>query len=68
MNAYQQFIDLSLQSMGIIPLLALILLVVLVVAIERAVFFARIVPSGAALDRELSATDHRQEEIGRAHV
>ena len=66
MNAYQQFIDLSLQSMGIIPLLALILLVVLVVAIERAVFFARIVPSGAALDRELSATDHRQEEALRA--
>lgn len=66
MNAYQQFIDLSLQSMGIIPLLALILFVVLVVAIERAVFFARIVPSGAALDRELSAADHRQEDAVRA--
>ncbi|WP_439894264.1 MotA/TolQ/ExbB proton channel family protein (plasmid) [Ralstonia sp. 25C] len=66
MNTYQQFIDLSLQSMGIIPLLALMLLVVLAVTIERAAFFARIVPSGHALDRELAGVDHNQAEALRA--
>jgi biopolymer transport protein ExbB len=65
MNAFQQFIDLSMQSMGIIPLLALILLIVLAVAIERTAFFGRTVPSGARLDRELSAIDHRQEQALR---
>lgn len=66
MNVVQQFIELGSQSVGIIPLLALILLVVLAVAIERAAFFARIVPSGTSLDRELSTIDHRDEQALRA--
>lgn len=65
MNTFQQFLDLSLQSMGIIPTLAAMLLVVLAVSIERLAFFARIVPSGAALDRELSAIDHREQDAVR---
>ncbi|WP_042301127.1 MotA/TolQ/ExbB proton channel family protein [Paraburkholderia kururiensis] len=66
MNTFHQLLDLSLQSMGIIPILAAMLLVVLAVSIERFAFFARIVPSGEALDRELSAIDHREQEAVRA--
>lgn len=66
MNIVQEVIELSSQSVGIIPLLALILLIVLAVAIERAAFFARIVPSGTSLDRELSSIDHRDEKGLRA--
>lgn len=66
MNTFQHFLDLSLQSMGIIPILATMLLIVLAVSIERFAFFARIVPSGAALDRELSAIDHRELSAVRA--
>ncbi|MDP9651567.1 MotA/TolQ/ExbB proton channel family protein [Paraburkholderia caledonica] len=65
MNMFDQLLDMSLQSMGIIPILAAMLLVVLAVSIERVAFFARIAPSGETLDRELTAIDHREQDAVR---
>lgn len=57
---FQQFITLSQQSTGIIPLLSLLLLLVIVVSIERGIYFARLVPSGLKLNQELQATNHHE--------
>ncbi|MEX3690416.1 MotA/TolQ/ExbB proton channel family protein [Paraburkholderia sp. BR14263] len=54
MNILQQFLSLSTQSAGIIPILALLFLVVLAVAIERAAFFAKAAPSSAEIDHRLN--------------
>ncbi|HWW07316.1 MotA/TolQ/ExbB proton channel family protein [Collimonas sp.] len=65
MPYFQQFIDLSIQSMGIIPILTVLLFVVLAVAIERSIFFSFNLPSGEKLDGELCAVDHRREDAVR---
>ena len=68
MHPLLQFADLSRQSFGIIPVLSLLLLVVLAVAIERALFFGRMVPSGAALERELARLDAMNAEAQAMQV
>jgi biopolymer transport protein ExbB len=65
MSIFQQFFDLSMQSMGIIPILTVLLFVVLAVAVERSIFFGKNLPSGEKLDAELLAIDHRREEALR---
>ncbi len=61
MSNLEQLLDLSRQSMGIIPVLALLLLVVLAVAVERCLFFAKCLPSGKKIDLALTQADHRSE-------
>lgn len=61
MSNLEQLLELSRQSMGIIPILALLLLVVLAVAVERVIFFARCLPSGKQIDLALQRTDHRSD-------
>jgi biopolymer transport protein ExbB len=61
MSNLEQLLELSRQSMGIIPLLALLLLVVLAVSVERFIFFARCLPSGKRIDQALVRADHRSD-------
>ncbi|PMS37219.1 outer membrane transport energization protein ExbB [Trinickia symbiotica] len=61
MNILQQFLSLSTQSAGIIPILALLFIVVLAVAIERVAFFAKAAPSGAEIDHRLNSLDFHDE-------
>ncbi|NQE47330.1 MotA/TolQ/ExbB proton channel family protein [Herbaspirillum rubrisubalbicans] len=59
MSNLEQLLELSRQSMGIIPILALLLLVVLAVSVERFIFFARCLPSGKRIDEALTQADHQ---------
>ncbi|UWE14314.1 MotA/TolQ/ExbB proton channel family protein [Herbaspirillum huttiense] len=61
MSNLEQLLELSRQSMGIIPVLALLLLVVLAVSVERFIFFARCLPSGKQIDQALLRADHRSD-------
>lgn len=65
MNSIYRFAQLSEQSLGIIPILAVMLMVVLAVAIERTVFFMRAAPSARLLERTLPTVDLRQEGLLR---
>ena len=65
MDALSRFAQLSAQSLGIIPILAVLLLVVIAVAIERTVFFMRAAPAARMIERTLPTVDLRQEGILR---
>lgn len=65
MNSVYRFAQLSEQSLGIIPILAVLLLIVIAVAIERTVFFMRTAPAARMIERTLPTVDLRQESIVR---
>jgi biopolymer transport protein ExbB len=50
---FQSFINLSVQSFGLLPLMAVIFLASLTIIIERLIFFSTSVRSGAALEFDL---------------
>jgi biopolymer transport protein ExbB len=54
-----KFIQLSVMSGGLLPLMALLLLVTLAVIIERAYFFHRVLKSGLAMEHDLQLVDYQ---------
>ena len=58
----QALINYSIQSMGLIPLLALIFLLGIAIIIERLVFFASSVRTGATLEHDLKLLDASDRE------
>lgn len=56
---YEQIIHLSVMSGGILPLMALLLLVTLAVIVERAYFFHRALKSGDAMEHDLQRVEYQ---------
>jgi len=56
---WNTFIELSLLSMGVIPVLVVIFTVAFAVVIERLWFFQRVLSQGAAIEHELKSTGYR---------
>ncbi|MGN6230570.1 MAG: MotA/TolQ/ExbB proton channel family protein [Trinickia sp.] len=65
MDALMRFAQLSELSLGIIPILAFMLAIVLAVTVERVVFFRRAAPAARMLERTLPTVDMRHEALLR---
>jgi biopolymer transport protein ExbB len=65
MDSTSRFMQLSEQSLGIIPILALMLAIVIAVVIERTVFFRRAGWAARMIERTLPAVDVRQDALLR---
>jgi biopolymer transport protein ExbB len=63
---FQKIVDLSVQSFGLLPLMALIFLASLTIIIERLIFFSTSVRAGAALEYDLKKVGRsKPEEVGK---
>jgi biopolymer transport protein ExbB len=54
-----KFIDLSFQSGGLLPLMAVLLLVTLAVIVERLYFYQRVLKSGLAMEHDLQLVEYQ---------
>jgi biopolymer transport protein ExbB len=57
-----KFIQLSIVSGGVLPLMALLLLITLAVIIERAYFFHRVLTTGDAMEHDLQLVDYQNTD------
>ena len=58
----EKLIHLSIMSGGLLPLMALVLLVTLAVIVERAYFFHRVLKSGFAMEHDLQLVEYQNVE------
>ena len=56
---FDKLIDLSIQSGGLLPLMALLLLVTLAVIVERLYFYHRVLKSGLAMEHDLQLVEYQ---------
>jgi len=56
---FEQVIKLSVLSGGLLPLMGLLLLITLVVVVERAYFFHRVLKSGLAMEHDLHLVEYQ---------
>ena len=57
-----KFIQLSIMSGGLLPLMAVLLLVTLAAIVERAYFFHRVLKSGHAMEHDLQLVEYQNVE------
>ncbi len=55
----EKLIELSIMSGGLLPLMAVLLLVTLAVIVERAYFFHKVLKSGLAMEHDLQLVEYQ---------
>jgi biopolymer transport protein ExbB len=63
-----KLIELSIMSGGLLPLMAVLLLVTLAVVVERSYFFHKVLKSGLAMEHDLQMANHYEGSLQRSII